>query len=217
MNGGEGRERAQVSGGREPGGVPMRGEGREPGGVPADGGVEPGLVMVYTGNGKGKTTAALGLAMRAVGQGLRVLMLQFIKGGWRYGELDSARLLPNFDLRPMGLGFTWDRRHAPEEHRAAIRRCWEAAKEAIRSGAYDLVILDEMNNVFNVREFPVADVLPLGEVLEVLRGKPRAVHVLITGRDAPAELVALADLVTEMRDVKHPFHEGRRAVRGIEY
>lgn len=177
----------------------------------------PGLLMVYTGNGKGKTTAALGLAMRAVGQGLRVLMLQFIKGSFQYGELASARLLPDFELRPMGLGYTWDRRHTPEEHRAAIRRCWEAGREAIRSGAYDLVILDEMNNVFNVRDFPVDDVLPLAEVLEVLRQKPPSVHVLVTGRGAPADLVAAADLVTEMRDVKHPFYEGRTGVRGIEY
>lgn len=176
-----------------------------------------GLIMVYTGNGKGKTTAALGLAMRAVGQGLRVLMLQFIKGAWHYGEKETARLLPNFELRPMGLGFTWDKRHSAEEHREAIRRCWDAARAAISSGAYDLIILDEMNNVFNIRDFPVDDVLPLAEVLDVLRRKPPAVHVLITGRGAPAELIGLADLVTEMRDVKHPFYEGRQAIRGIEY
>lgn len=176
-----------------------------------------GLLMVYTGEGKGKTTAALGLAMRAAGQGMRVLMIQFIKGAWPSGERAVAALLPDFRIEPMGLGFTWDRSHAGDEHRAAIRRGWEAAHAAIHSGDHDLVILDELNNVFNIRDFPVADVLPLDEVLSVLAGRPAHVHVLITGRGAPPALVAMADLVTEMLEVKHPFQQGRPAARGIDF
>lgn len=176
-----------------------------------------GMLMVYTGQGKGKTTAALGLAMRAVGQGMRVLMVQFIKGTWPCGEKEVALLIPNFHLKPMGLGFTWDRRHTADEHRAAIRRAWETSRQAIASGDYDLIVLDELNNVFNIRDFRVDDVLPLDEVLSVLARRPAHVHVLVTGRGAPPALVAMADLVTEMVDVKHPLHEGRTAARGIDF
>ncbi len=176
-----------------------------------------GLLMVYTGDGKGKTTAALGLALRAVGQGLRVLMVQFIKSDRPCGERAAAAHLPNFRLVATGLGFTWDRAHTAEEHRAAIRRGWELARAALLSGEYDLIILDELNNVFQIRDFPVGDVLSPGEVLETLSRRPPHVHVLITGRGSPPEFIAAADLVTEMRDVKHPFREGRPALRGIEY
>lgn len=176
-----------------------------------------GLLMVYTGDGKGKTTAALGLALRAVGHGLRVVMIQFIKSDRPCGERAAAAYLPNFRLVPTGLGFTWDPAHTPEEHRAAIRRGWDLARAAILSGENDLVILDELNNVFQIREFPVADLLAPGEVLDTLSRRPDHVHVLITGRGSPPEFIAAADLVTEMRDVKHPFREGRPALRGIEY
>lgn len=178
---------------------------------------DEGLLMVYTGQGKGKTTAALGLAMRAVGQGMRVLMIQFIKGEWPSGEREVAHLMPNFRLEPMGLGFTWDRRRTPDEHRAAIRRAWEVSREAITAGDHDLVILDELNNVFNVRDFGVEDALTIDELLSVLASRPAHVHVLLTGRGAPPALMAMADLVTEMVDVKHPFQEGRQAARGIEF
>lgn len=176
-----------------------------------------GLFMINTGDGKGKTTAALGLAMRAVGQGLRVRMIQFLKGKWHYGEMETAKLLPRFELLPMGLGFTWEKTHTPDEHKQAMRRAWDLARESIYSGDYDLVILDELNNVFNIRDFAVDDVLTVGEVVEALRGRPPRVHVLITGRGAPGAFVEAADLVTEMRDVKHPYDEGRQATRGIEF
>ena len=174
-------------------------------------------MIVYTGEGKGKTTAALGQALRAVGQGLKVLMIQFLKGEWQSGERVAAAHLPNFRLRPMGLGFTWNGRHSPEEHRAALRQAWQAAREALLSGEYDLVILDELNNVFHIREFPVSDILTVEEVLATLAARPAHVHVLITGRGAPPELIERADLVTEMVAVKHPYALGRRATRGIEY
>lgn len=176
-----------------------------------------GLVLVYTGEGKGKTTAALGLALRAVGQGLRVLMIQFLKGSWPSGERRAAEYLPGFRLVAMGLGFTWDGRHTAEEHRAALRRAWQAAREAVLSGDYDLVILDELNNVFHIRDFPVDDIVTVAEVLRTLDQRPPHVHVLITGRGAPAALLERADLVTEMVAVKHPYAAGEPARRGIEY
>jgi cob(I)alamin adenosyltransferase len=168
------------------------------------------LVLVHTGDGKGKTTAALGLALRAVGQGLRVLMVQFIKGDTDTGENKAAqRLAPEFELLTLGAGFVlgeWT-----EEDLAAAREAWRVAREAILQGRHDLVILDEVC-------FVVAEgVVPVGDVLEALAARPGHVHVLLTGRNAPEEFVAAADLVTEMRCVKHPFDAGIPAQRGIEY
>lgn len=181
------------------------------------GGYGRGLFIVYTGDGKGKTTAALGLALRAVGQGLRVRMIQFIKSDRPCGERLAARYLPGFEIVATGRGFTWDRSHSAEEHREGIRRGWELAREALVSGRYDLVILDELNNVFSIRDFPVDDLVTVGEVLDAVGTRPPHVHVVVTGRGSPPEFVAAADLVTEMRNVKHPFERGRGAIRGIEY
>jgi cob(I)alamin adenosyltransferase len=173
-----------------------------------------GLLIVYTGPGKGKTTCALGVALRAVGQGLRVLMVQFIKGSWHYGELDAAQLLGDdkFEIRPMGRGFVkvGGAETDPEDLRLC-QECWEAGRKAIASGEYDLVILDEINYVIHY------GMLDPEEVVTALSERPERVHVICTGRSAHPRLVELADLVTEMREVKHPYAKGILAQRGIDY
>jgi cob(I)alamin adenosyltransferase len=169
-----------------------------------------GLLILHTGDGKGKTTAALGLALRAVGHGLRVLMIQFVKSDQATGEAAAAlRLAPEFELRPMGCGFVFDE-WTPEDI-AAAREAWAAACAALTSGQWQMVILDELT--YCLRE----DVLPPGEVLAALADRPAGVHVVITGRGAPEALVAAADLVTEMRPVKHPWDAGIPGQRGIEF
>src|SRR2546428_5292643 len=175
---------------------------------------EKGLLIVYTGPGKGKTTCALGTAFRAVGQGLRVLMVQFIKGSWHYGELDAAKLLGDdkFEIRPMGRGFV--KIGGAETDPADIKlaqECWQAGRDAIYSGNYDLVILDEINYTISYK------MLDAGEIVEALKNRPERVHVICTGRNAHPQLVELADLVTEMREVKHPYTKGILAQRGIDY
>ena len=170
-----------------------------------------GLVIIHTGSGKGKTTAALGLAFRAVGQGLRGFMVQFIKGNWPYGELEAAKRFEDLlEIRPMGEGFTWDTKN-PDRDREKAREAWETGKLAALSGKYPLVIFDEINYVLQY------DYLPVKEVTDFLRHKPRNLHVVFTGRDAPPELIELADLVTEMRDIKHPYAKGIKAQKGIEF
>jgi len=170
-----------------------------------------GLIIVYTGPGKGKTTAALGLALRGVGHGWRVLMVQFIKGSWSYGELAAAaRLAPDLTIKPMGEGFTWDTKN-PERDAQKARECWEFGVQAARSGDYQLVIFDEINYVLAYQY------LPVGEVLDFLATKPPALHVVLTGRDAPKELIEAADTVTEMREIKHAFARGVKAQKGIEF
>ena len=175
---------------------------------------EKGLLIVYTGPGKGKTTCALGTGFRAAGQGLRVLMVQFIKGSWHYGELDAAKMLGDnmFEIRPMGRGFVkvGGAETDPEDVRLC-EECWEAGRQAIYSGRYDLVILDEINYVISY------GMLDVDKVVEALRGRPERVHVICTGRNAHAKLIELADLVTEMREVKHPYTKGILAQRGIDY
>jgi cob(I)alamin adenosyltransferase len=169
-----------------------------------------GLVIVHTGNGKGKTTAALGLLLRAAGQGLRVAMFQFIKaksGNW--GETRAARQL-GVEIVPLGSGFTWTSTDL-ERDRALAQEGWAQCRAAIESGSYELVVLDELTYCF------AFGWLELEDVLAVLRNRPAGQHVVVTGRDAPQELLEFADLVTEMREIKHPFAAGIKAQKGIEF
>jgi len=172
-----------------------------------------GLTLVFTGSGKGKTTAALGMALRAWGQGMKVLIIQFIKGGWKYGELKAAEKLgPGFEMRQMGEGFIKDAAgEGLEAHRAAAQKALAEARQAVREPGYDLVILDEINYALHYRLVELAD------VLEMIRSKPPGLHLVLTGRNAAPEVVELADLVTEMKEIKHPYSSGVKAQKGIEY
>ena len=172
-----------------------------------------GLILINTGPGKGKTTAALGTGLRAVGNGMRVLMLQFLKGSWHYGELDSTEAFQGkFVLKQMGRGFVkvGGAETAPEDIRL-VEAAWAEACEAIYSGDWDMVILDEINYAIGYK------MLDPAVVAEALRGKPEMVHVILTGRNAHPLLVELADTVTEMREVKHAYQKGILAQRGIEF
>jgi cob(I)alamin adenosyltransferase len=172
-----------------------------------------GLLIVHTGDGKGKTTCALGLMMRAAGRGLKCCMIQFMKSRHdRYGEHESAEKL-GIEIHTMGDGFTWDTQN-PEQDRATARATWNVCLEKLRSGDYDLLVFDELVYVLNYGMLPLSEVLE--ELKEVGAGQP-ALHVVLTGRGAPPELVEAADLVTEMREIKHPFQAGIRAQQGIEF
>nr|WP_263327886.1 cob(I)yrinic acid a,c-diamide adenosyltransferase [Neobacillus sp. Marseille-Q6967] len=174
-----------------------------------------GLTLVYTGDGKGKTTAALGLAIRAVGRGKRVLVIQFIKSPERtYGEKITFEKL-GIEIIQTGVGFTWTK--TPEEHREALKTAWSFTKEKVLFGGYDVVILDELNNALAIEKFSIDDVLPLKEVLDLIQHRPKHMHLVITGRSAREEIMACADLVTEMKAVKHYYNEGIPAVKGIEF
>jgi cob(I)alamin adenosyltransferase len=172
-----------------------------------------GLVICYTGDGKGKTTAALGLAVRAVGAGLRVRMLQFIKGEWKPAELKGLALLgERFSMAQLGIGFvTYKPKHPYEKHAEAAQTGWAQAKTEMSSGAQDILILDEINNAFRF------GLLDPGEVIEALRARPAELTVVLTGRGAPPEILELADLVTEMTSVKHPYERGIPAQHGIDF
>jgi cob(I)alamin adenosyltransferase len=174
-----------------------------------------GLIIVHTGEGKGKTTAALGLALRAWGGGLRVLILQFIKGGQKYGELQAIDALrkarPTIEVRQCGRGFMRRDEAHKEEHISAAREALSVAEEAIVSGEWDLVILDEINYAVKFGLIETEDVLKL------LQKKPDSLHLVLTGRDAQPEIVEAADLVTEMKLIKHPFQQGIKAQLGIEF
>ncbi len=172
-----------------------------------------GLLLINTGPGKGKTTAALGTALRAVGNGMKVLMLQFLKGSWHYGELDAVESFGgNFVLRQMGRGFVkiGGAETDPEDVRL-VESAWTEAREAIYSGEWDMVVLDEINYAISYK------MLDPEVVAEALRNRPEMVHVILTGRNAHPLLVELADTVTEMREVKHAYQKGILAQRGIEY
>jgi cob(I)alamin adenosyltransferase len=178
--------------------------------------IEKGLLIVHTGKGKGKSTAAFGLAARAIGNGMRVGIVQFVKGKWETGERVVLEKFPDqVTIRTMGEGFTWETQDRARDI-AAAEKAWEASKEMIEAsrGAnpkYDLVILDELNIVLRY------DYLPLEEVVAFLRAKPEDLHVVVTGRNAKDELIDAADLVTEMTMVKHPFRAGVKAQKGIEF
>jgi len=168
-----------------------------------------GLILVNTGNGKGKSTAAFGVAMRAVGQGMTVSIIQFIKGKWKTGEMQAAERL-GLELMPMGKGFTWESKNL-EEDKALMRNAWSVASEKILSGKYDLIILDEINYVLGYGHIPVT------EVVQTLETRPVHVHVVLTGRNAPDGIISIADCVTEMRDIKHPYRNGIPAQKGIDF
>jgi cob(I)alamin adenosyltransferase len=173
-----------------------------------------GLVVVYTGDGKGKTTAALGMALRAVGRGFKVLMIQFIKGSWHYGELDGVkRLAPEFEIAAGGKGFVGivDDRLPIEEHRKAAAETLAFAKAQVSGGAYDLIILDEINYAVK------GELIAVEGVLDLLEARPPELHLVLTGRSAHPAVVERADLVTEMKDVKHPYRQGILAQVGVDY
>jgi cob(I)alamin adenosyltransferase len=172
---------------------------------------ERGLLIVHTGLGKGKSTAAFGLAMRTLGHGLNVGIVQFVKGAWSSGERGVLERFPDqVTLKILGEGFTWDTQDRQRDLRAA-RQAWEAGKAMLADPRFHLVILDELNIVLRY------DYLPLDEVLAALRAKRRDLHVVVTGRNAKPELIELADLVTDMTMVKHPFRSGVKAQKGIEF
>lgn len=172
-----------------------------------------GLIIVNTGPGKGKTTAAMGTALRAVGNGMRVLMLQFLKGSWHYGELDAVKAFgDNFVMKQMGRGFVKvGGAETDLEDIKLVEQAWAEAEQAIMSSHWDLVILDEINYATGYH------MLDPAKVVEALKRKPEMVHVILTGRNAHPSIVELADTVTEMRQVKHAYEKGVMAQRGIEY
>ena len=172
---------------------------------------ERGLLIVHTGAGKGKSTAAFGMVLRCLGHGMRVGIVQFVKGAWGTGERTVLAGFPDLvTCRAMGEGFTWDTQDRARDI-AAAGAAWELAKAMIADPSYRLVLLDELNIVLRY------GYLPLDEVLPVLQGRPRDLHLVVTGRNAPPELIEAADLVTEMTLVKHPFRAGVKAQPGIEF
>jgi cob(I)alamin adenosyltransferase len=173
--------------------------------------LEKGMVQVYTGNGKGKTSAAFGLALRAIGRGLKVYIIQFIKGGFDYGELYIADKLPNLKLKAFGRGkFVTEKPPAKEDVKLA-EEALKLAEETVKGGEYDIVILDEINVALNLK------LIKTEKVIELIKKKPKHVELILTGRYAPDEIIEAADLVTEMREVKHPYNKGFQARKGIEY
>jgi len=173
--------------------------------------IEKGLVIVHTGKGKGKSTAAFGMVFRAIGNGMRVGVVQCVKGRWSTGERKVLDAFPDqVELATMGEGFTWETQDR-ERDIAAARAAWDKGKAMIADPALDMVLLDELNIVLRY------DYLPVEEVLEVLAAKPEMKHVIITGRNARDELIEAADLVTEMEVIKHPFRAGVKAQKGIEF
>jgi len=173
-----------------------------------------GLVIVYTGKGKGKTTAALGMALRATGYDHKICMIQFIKGSWHYGEMDSAsKLGPNFELIAVGKGFVGiiDDKSSKEEHQKIAREAIKISREKISSGKYDLIILDEVNYAVDL------DLIKIDNLIELIKLKPENVNLVLTGNYAKPEIIEMADLVTEMKEIKHPFQLGIKAKKGIDF
>ena len=179
-----------------------------------DSSLNDGIVIVYTGNGKGKTTASLGVALRAIGHGLRVCMVQFIKGEWHYGELNSVKKLePDFELIVAGKGFIGiiDDDHAFEEHVRAARTALDIVEQKISLDTFDIVILDEINYAVHL------GLLQLVDVLKILQNRPKHLSLILTGNHACEEIISLADLVTEMKEIKHPYKKGIKAKKGIDF
>lgn len=173
-----------------------------------------GLVIVYTGKGKGKTTAALGMALRAVGYDHKVCMIQFIKGSWHYGEMTSSkRLEPEFELTAIGKGFVGiiDDKSPIEDHKKIAQEALKVAQEKINSKVYNIVILDEINYAINL------GLVNLKDVIDVISNRPDDVNLVLTGNHAKDEIIEKADLVTEMREIKHPFKSGIKAKKGIDF
>ena len=176
--------------------------------------IRNGLILVYTGNGKGKTSAALGTVIRAAGYNLQTKMIQFIKGSWHYGEKDGAVLLADFfSIEQMGKGFykIVDDDLPEQEHKKAAAAGIARAIEVLQSAKYDIVILDEINVALKT------GLVALEDVLRVIDAKPKSCHLIMTGRDAHPKIIEKADLVTEMREIKHPFQKGRFAQKGIDF
>lgn len=173
--------------------------------------IERGLLIVHTGNGKGKSSSAFGMAIRSIGWGMKVGILQYVKGSWDTGEkafFTANPELATFDV--MGNGFTWDTQDRARDI-AAARAAWDRSKALILDPSYDFVILDELNIVLR------DDTLPIAEIVAFLKERPLEKHICVTGRDARPELIEIADLVTEFQEVKHPFHAGFKAQKGVEY
>src|SRR6202790_916408 len=172
---------------------------------------ERGLVIVHTGLGKGKSTAAFGMVLRCLGHGMRVGIVQFVKGAWGTGERDVLARFPDLvTCRAMGEGFTWDTKDRARDI-AAARAAWQLAQAMLADPSYRLVLLDELNIVLRY------GYLPVDEIVTALKAKPRDLHVVVTGRNAPPELIEAADLVTQMTLVKRPFRAGVKAQKGIEF
>jgi len=170
-----------------------------------------GLVLLFTGNGKGKTTSALGLAFRALGHGFPVCMIQFIKGSWRYGELEAAKRFDDLmDFHVMGRGFTWKSDNLNKDT-ALAREAWRFAEKTISEGRHRLVILDELTYLVSYEMIEEQD------IIDTLAARPADMHIVITGRGASEKLMDAADLVTEMREIKHPYGSGVPAQKGIEF
>jgi cob(I)alamin adenosyltransferase len=173
-----------------------------------------GLIIVYTGKGKGKTTAALGIVLRAIGYGKKICMIQFIKGSWHYGEMySSKRLEPEFEMIAIGKGFIGiiDDKSTKEEHKEIAREAMKISIEKIQSEKYDIIILDEINYAINL------DLVKIEDVINMINSKPRKLDLILTGNYAKKEIIELADLVTEMREIKHPFQIGVKAKKGIDF
>jgi cob(I)alamin adenosyltransferase len=176
--------------------------------------MENGLTIVYTGKGKGKTTAALGIVLRAVGYEKKVCMIQFIKGSWHYGEMTSSKKLePEFEMITVGKGFVgiMDDKSPKEDHKEIAKEAIKISNEKIQSGKYDIVILDEINYAVNL------DLISVKDVLNLIKSKPQKVDLVLTGNYAKEEIIEIADLVTEMREIKHPFQHGIKAKKGIDF
>lgn len=175
-----------------------------------------GMLLVYTGEGKGKTTASLGVTLRAIGRGMKVKYFQFIKSPERtYGEQIALRKL-GVEMIQLGIGFTWTK--TPEEHRKALKNAWMTVKQALTDESIDLLVLDELNNALAISRFPIEDVLPFEEVLKAIQNRPKTMHLVVTGRSAHPSLIEIADLVSTIDATKHYYEDQDvKAMKGLEF